>query len=449
MKGWSSAKVPDLISVIVTTYNREDALEAVLSALSRQSDRGFEVVVADDGSRATTAAVVERWRPRLGVPLDHVWQMNCGFRAAEIRNRAILVCHGDYCIFLDGDCIAPADFVATHRRLAERGWFVTGNRVLLSSTLTAAVLSDDLRPETWSAPGWIRQRLRGGVNRLAACYDFSVLTQNPSCASPKYKPWGSHGTGVFGLLGGLTNNSLCSAGIAPGASHFVLTIPNDLWNAQYYSDILLWAAGFKSPTGWPAVSPPNPGAAIINCSHGADYLPLSNTMDATFQYLVNQGRGTKGTLVVYSAGNRGLPVATVASWAAHPDTMAIACSELVGTKEGIWVGSNYGPEIAMCALGQSVEAHARLAAQRAQVPLPLDAAARDRSVRPQHGVLRLPGDLQNHGCGRDLVGGEHRGVAVDGVLERVDDHDQRGQKDNHRPQAHLQEAQMTGLQIQP
>jgi glycosyltransferase involved in cell wall biosynthesis len=168
MKGWSSAKVPDLISVIVTTYNREDALEAVLSALSRQSDRGFEVVVADDGSRPTTAAVVERWRPRLGVPLDHVWQMNCGFRAAEIRNRAILMCHGDYCVFLDGDCIAPADFVATHRRLAERGWFVTGNRVLLSPTLTAAVLSDDLRPETWSAPDWVRQRLRGGVNRLAA-----------------------------------------------------------------------------------------------------------------------------------------------------------------------------------------------------------------------------------------------------------------------------------------
>ena len=168
MKGWSGAKVPDLISVIVTTYNREDALEAVLSALSRQSDRGFEVVVADDGSRPTTAAVMERWRPRLGVPLDHVWQMNCGFRAAEIRNRAILVCHGDYCIFLDGDCIPLADFVATHRRLAERGWFVTGNRVLLSSTLTAAVLSDDLRPETWTAPGWIRQRLRGGVNRLAA-----------------------------------------------------------------------------------------------------------------------------------------------------------------------------------------------------------------------------------------------------------------------------------------
>ena len=38
--------VADLISVIVTTYEREDALDAVLRSLSRQSDRGFEVIVA-------------------------------------------------------------------------------------------------------------------------------------------------------------------------------------------------------------------------------------------------------------------------------------------------------------------------------------------------------------------------------------------------------------------
>lgn len=160
--------VPDLISVIVTTYNREDALDAVLLALSRQSDRGFEVVIADDGSRPMTAAVVEHWRTRLGVQLSHVWQLNCGFRAAEIRNRAILACRGDYCIFLDGDCIVPPDFVATHRKLAEPGWFVTGNRVLLSAALTEAVLREHLQPETWGASAWIGQRLRGGVNRLAA-----------------------------------------------------------------------------------------------------------------------------------------------------------------------------------------------------------------------------------------------------------------------------------------
>jgi glycosyltransferase involved in cell wall biosynthesis len=160
--------LPDLISVIVATYDREDALDAVLWGLSRQSDRGFEVVIADDGSRPATAAVVEGWRSRLGVPISHVWQRNRGFRAAEIRNRAILACRGDYCIFLDGDCIAAPDFIATHRRLAEPGWFVTGNRVLLSPALTDAVLREKLRPQAWSAGRWIGHRLGGGVNRLAA-----------------------------------------------------------------------------------------------------------------------------------------------------------------------------------------------------------------------------------------------------------------------------------------
>ena len=160
--------MPDLISIIVTTYNREDALAAVLSALSRQRDRGFEVVIADDGSGPQTAALVECWRPRLGVPLDHVRQVDCGFRAAEIRNRAILACRGDYCLFLDGDCIARPDFIAAHRRLAEPGWFVTGNRVLLSTALTAAVLREGLQPDAWRASDWIGQRMRGGVNRLAA-----------------------------------------------------------------------------------------------------------------------------------------------------------------------------------------------------------------------------------------------------------------------------------------
>jgi glycosyltransferase involved in cell wall biosynthesis len=51
--------------------------------------------------------------------LAHVWQEHRGFRAGEIRNRAILESRGDYCIFLDGDCLARPDFVASHRALAE------------------------------------------------------------------------------------------------------------------------------------------------------------------------------------------------------------------------------------------------------------------------------------------------------------------------------------------
>jgi glycosyltransferase involved in cell wall biosynthesis len=160
--------VAELISVIVTTYNREDALDAVLRSLARQSDRNFEVIVADDGSRAATAWMVDAWKGKIGQGVEHVWHEDRGFRAAEIRNRAILASRGTYCIFLDGDCIARPDFVAAHRRLAEPGWFVTGNRILFSPALTAQVLREKLSPERWSLVNFVVQRLRGGINRVTA-----------------------------------------------------------------------------------------------------------------------------------------------------------------------------------------------------------------------------------------------------------------------------------------
>jgi glycosyltransferase involved in cell wall biosynthesis len=163
----------DLISVIVAIYEREDALDAVLRSLAQQTDQDFEVILADDGSGEPTDAVIEAWRGKVGQRLDRVWQEQRGFRAAEIRNRAILAARGAYCIFLDGDCIVLRDFVASHRRMAEPGWFVAGNRALLSPVLTRRVLDKKLTPENWSFSRWLVERLRGGVNRL------SVLVRLP------------------------------------------------------------------------------------------------------------------------------------------------------------------------------------------------------------------------------------------------------------------------------
>jgi glycosyltransferase involved in cell wall biosynthesis len=160
--------VAELISVIVTTYNREDALDAVLRSLARQTDEDFEVLVADDGSGRATAELLEQWKAKSGRRLERLWHEDQGFRAAEIRNRAIVASRGNYCIFLDGDCIVRPDFVATHRALATPGRFVTGNRILLSASLTAKVLREKLTPETWSFAEWVGERLRGGVNRLSA-----------------------------------------------------------------------------------------------------------------------------------------------------------------------------------------------------------------------------------------------------------------------------------------
>jgi glycosyltransferase involved in cell wall biosynthesis len=166
--------VADLISVIVATYNRPDALDAVLRSLAAQGDADFEVLVADDGSRPETGAVVDGWKGRVGRRLVHVWHPDEGFRLAEIRNRAILAAAGEYCLFLDGDCLARPNFLSVHRALAERGWFVTGNRVLLSGELSQRILSEGLKAEQWNTSQWLAQRLAWKINRAAPLFSLPL-----------------------------------------------------------------------------------------------------------------------------------------------------------------------------------------------------------------------------------------------------------------------------------
>lgn len=163
---------PQLISVIVTTYNRPDALRAVLASLAAQVDAAFEVLVADDGSRPDTAAAVAEAGAGFPVPLLHLWQVDDGFRAAAARNLAVAASRGDYLVFVDGDCVLRADFVARHRALAETGWFVAGNRVLLDEDFTARALQTpavDLHGN--SRLTWLRRRFSGAINRwLPLCF---------------------------------------------------------------------------------------------------------------------------------------------------------------------------------------------------------------------------------------------------------------------------------------
>ena len=161
-----------LISVVVTTYQRPDALDAVLRGLSAQGDRDFEVIVADDGSGPPTAAAIDGWRQRLGAPLSHVWQPDDGFRAAEARNRALIAAQGAYVVFLDGDCVPRASFLARHRALAEPGWFVAGNRILISAEATRSVLSSGEAVERWPVAALISRRLSGRINRLLPMVDL-------------------------------------------------------------------------------------------------------------------------------------------------------------------------------------------------------------------------------------------------------------------------------------
>jgi glycosyltransferase involved in cell wall biosynthesis len=152
-------------SVIVTTYNRPDALAAVLEGYRAQSDRDFEMIVADDGSTAETAAVINQARRGADFNIAHVWHEDKGFRAAAIRNRAVAHTNADCIIFSDGDCIPLPDFVARHRRMAEKGWFLSGNRILLSEGFSRRILQERLPVHAWGSGRWLGAKLRGEVNR--------------------------------------------------------------------------------------------------------------------------------------------------------------------------------------------------------------------------------------------------------------------------------------------
>lgn len=155
-----------LISVIVTTYNRPKGLELVLRALDAQLDKNFEVIVGDDGSQESTRHLIEQLQKEVSYPLIHVWQEDLGFRAGRARNLAVKSSHGEYLLFLDGDCIPRPSWISAHRRLAQRGWFVAGNRVLLSETYTARAENEKLAVHSLSKSEW-QQLLRDRyVNRV-------------------------------------------------------------------------------------------------------------------------------------------------------------------------------------------------------------------------------------------------------------------------------------------
>ena len=154
------------VSVVITTYNRSDALLAVLAGLVRQTDRDFEVVVADDGSRAEHQRALQASPLARALKVVHVWHPDVGFTASKVRNRGVAAASGRYLVFLDGDCVPEVDFIARHRQLAEAGHFVNGSRVLLSPALTQRVIAGAEPICGRSALYWLGQRLRGHASKL-------------------------------------------------------------------------------------------------------------------------------------------------------------------------------------------------------------------------------------------------------------------------------------------
>lgn len=96
-------------SVVIATRDRAALLRGCLASLGCQSARGrFEVIVADNGSRDETAAVVAQAGG--DVRCVYVAEPN----RAKARNAAIAAAHGPIVIFCDDDTLAPQHFIEAH-----------------------------------------------------------------------------------------------------------------------------------------------------------------------------------------------------------------------------------------------------------------------------------------------------------------------------------------------
>lgn len=113
------------------------------------------------------------------MPIRHQWQSDEGFRKARIHNRVIARISESHTLLTDGDCIPLPELVATHRRFAGRGYFVSGSRILLSRRWTERLCQlesfETCRPVRW----WLKQRISGNINRLLPLL-LSPGLSNPS-----------------------------------------------------------------------------------------------------------------------------------------------------------------------------------------------------------------------------------------------------------------------------
>lgn len=89
------------ISIVVPTLNEEEFLPKLFESIEQQSFQDFETIVADAGSKDSTAEIAKKYGARV-IP---------GGMPGVGRNRGAEVATGELLFFLDADVMLPKDFL--------------------------------------------------------------------------------------------------------------------------------------------------------------------------------------------------------------------------------------------------------------------------------------------------------------------------------------------------
>jgi glycosyltransferase involved in cell wall biosynthesis len=95
------------ISFVVPVFNRPDEMQELLQSLSLQTDTDFEIIVVEDGSTNKSEDVCHSFSDSLNI--RYFFKENTG--PGLSRNYGVERASGNYCIFVDSDCVIPTFYV--------------------------------------------------------------------------------------------------------------------------------------------------------------------------------------------------------------------------------------------------------------------------------------------------------------------------------------------------
>jgi len=94
-------------SIIVPVFNRPDEVRELLESLTQQTQKGFEVIVVEDGSEKTCKDVCDQFADIL--PLHYYYKANSG--PGQSRNYGAERAQGEWLIVLDSDVVLPEGYL--------------------------------------------------------------------------------------------------------------------------------------------------------------------------------------------------------------------------------------------------------------------------------------------------------------------------------------------------
>lgn len=95
------------LSLIVPVFNRPDEVLELLESLSMQSDKNFELLIVEDGSSLPCEEICAQFADEF--PIRYFFKENTG--PGLSRNFGVERATGDYCVFLDSDCVLPPQYI--------------------------------------------------------------------------------------------------------------------------------------------------------------------------------------------------------------------------------------------------------------------------------------------------------------------------------------------------